>query len=272
MDESDLRARVDAPVEVYDRAPNTDEQVRQWGHGDAPEGALALANELTAARGRSGDDWSAPPGGVWCSVLLRPDLPASSVGRLTLAGGLAVLDAVSEHGVDAGLKWPNDVVVDRGGERRKLAGVLLEPVVDGVPVPGKPVDEVLDGGGELEFVVLGVGVNADLDPADLGVDRPVTTMRAEVGDVDRVAVAADVHERVLARAESVEHDDEFAALLEEYRDVCVTLGERVRAERRDGTTLEGDAVDVDATGALVVGTGNGRETVSEGECERVRRE
>lgn len=270
MDEAALEARVDPPVATFDRTPNTSEWVRRRGHDGAPAGAMAVANELTAAHGRAGSSWSAPPGGVWCSILLRPGLDAASVGRVTVAGGLAVLDAVRALGVDADLKWPNDVVVRRDGEARKLAGVLTEPVVDGVPVPGKPVDEVLPGG-DPEFVVLGVGLNADLDPGDLDAARPVTTLRAEVGDVDRLAVTATLHERVLARTDAVATAGEFDRLLADYRSACGTLGERVRVDRRGDDPVEGEAVGLTGAGALRVETGDGEVAVTEGDCRRLRR-
>lgn len=281
MDEAALADRLDVPVTVFDATPDTSAHLRRRAREGAPHGTFAVANELTAARGRTGSAWAAPPGGVWSSTLLYPDLAPERAGRLTVAGGLATVETVRSFGVDAGLKWPNDVVVDHPpGEpaeptpdrRPKLAGVLTEAVVDAVPIAGKPVDEALESPGDLDCVVLGVGVNADLAPGDLETDRPVTTMRAETGGpVDRTEVAAALHERVLDRAAQVETDDGFAAALDDWRALAVTLGERVRVERRDAAEpLVGRAIDVDERGALVVETASGREAVSEGNCERVR--
>lgn len=265
MDADALREAIDAPVRVYDSTPNTTDWVRRQGHEGAPAGTFAVANELTAARGRTGNDWSAPSGGVWSSTLLRPSFGPEHVGRLTFAGGLAVADAVRDLGVDARLKWPNDVVVGR----KKLAGVLTEAVVDAVPIAGKPVDEVVDGG-DFEFATLGIGLNANVDPDDLAADRPATSLRAEVGEVNRDALAADVHDRLLARAEQCETAEGFARLLDDWRGLSDTLGREVRVETRDGEVFEGEAVDVDARGALVVETASGEKRVTEGECERLR--
>lgn len=279
MDETDLEARLDVPVTLFESTPDTSAHLRRRVP-DAPHGAFAVADELTAAHGRSGDAWTAPSGGVWSSTLLYPDFGPAHVGRLTFAGGLAACEACRSFGVDTRLKWPNDVVVDGETARRpgadpdtryKLAGVLTEAVVDAVPVVGKPVDEALDDPGDLEAAVVGVGVNADLDPGDLGVDRPVTTLRAEVGPVDRGEVAARLHERLLARSEQVETEAGFAALLETWREHAVTLGERVAVEQ-DGERFEGTATDVTGTGALLVETDAGEErTVTPTDCERLRR-
>lgn len=273
IDRDRLRERLgEVPLRVYGSTPNTADWVRERGHEGAPAGAYAVADELTAARGRTGDAWAAPSGGVWANVLLRPGFGPRHVGRLTFAGGLAALDTVREFGVEAGLKWPNDVVVVRDGVEHKLSGVLPEAVVDGVPVAGKPVDEALADPGELEFATLGVGVNADLDPADIGVDRPVTTLRAERGEpVDTTEVAAVLHARVLARAVSVETDAGFTELLEEWRGATVTLRERVTATLADGRTVEGRATGLADDGALLVNTGDGEVAVTEGETETLRR-
>jgi BirA family biotin operon repressor/biotin-[acetyl-CoA-carboxylase] ligase len=270
MDESALESRLGVPVTSFDVTPDTSGYLRRE-IPDAPHGRFAVANELTAARGRSGEAWAAPPGGVWSSTLLYPDLDPSQVGRLTIAGGVAAAEAARSFGVDARLTWPNDVVVPDTDERRKLAGVLTEAVVDAVPVVGKPVADALDDPDELEAVVMGIGVNADLDPDALETDRAVTTLRAETGgEVDREAVAARLHERLLERAGDVETADGFAALLDDWRELAVTVGEPVRVSV--GTrVIEGTAEDVTDAGALVVRTENGREIVREGDCDRLRR-
>lgn len=270
MDETRLRAAIDAPVEVFETTPNTTDIVRRKGFEGTPHGTFAVAESLTAAVGRTGDAWSAPSGGVWSSTLVRPDLPLEYTGRLTFAGGLAVLDAVTEFGVDARLKWPNDVVVVRDDREYKLAGVLVERVVDEIPIVGKPVEAVLDGG-DLQFVVLGIGINADLIPDDITTDRHVTTMRAELGAVDSTDVAIALHRYLIQRAAQVESDDGFRTLLNEWKSRSSTLGQTVRVTRREGETVIGRAATLTEKGGLVVETDEGMVDVVEGECERLRR-
>lgn len=271
MDASELEARLGVSVTTFDATPDTSGYLRRQ-IPDAPHGSFAVANELTAARGRTGSTWAAPPGGVWSSTLLYPDLDPAQVGRLTVAGGVAACEMARSFDVDARLKWPNDVVVDRDGDRYKLAGVLTEAIVDAVPVVGKPVGDVFDNPEELEAVVMGIGVNADLDPSDLDTDRAVTTLRRELGElVDRQTVAARLHERLLACADGVETDDGFADVLDRWREHAVTLGERVRVETGE-ETIRGTATGVSATGALLVETECGRREVTDGECESLRRD
>jgi len=276
VDPDELRARLDAPLVHREICPSTNDIARAEGRDGAAHGTFVVADEQTAGRGRTGNAWASPPGGVWSSALVRPGFAASHVGRLTFAGGLAAAETVERFGVDARLKWPNDVVVDRvDGSRAKLCGVLTEAVVDEVPVAGKPVDDVLPGtdpeNADLSFAVLGVGVNANLEADDLDVDREVTTLREEVGDRDTTAVAATLHDRLLDWTARVETDDGFADAVEAFRDRSATLGERVEVARRNDEPVVGEGVSVTDRGALVVDTGERRVEVTEGECRRLRR-
>lgn len=265
-----LVARLDAPVEVHGSLGSTNDRLRNLAEAGAPAGTMLVAEELTAGRGRNGAAWSAPPGGAWTSTLVRPSFEADHVGRLTFAGGVAACETVRSFGVDARLKWPNDVLV--GG--KKLSGVLTEAVVDGVPVTGKPVDAVFpEGTTELAYAILGVGINADLAPADLNTDRDVTTLRAETGGpVDVTAVVARLHERLTARVAQVESESGLDAVLADWRENDATVGSRVRVERRGEAPVVGRAVAVTDTGALSVRPDGTDETVevTEGECRRLR--
>src|SRR5262249_33920325 len=98
-----------------------------------PDGVVAVADEQTAGRGRHGRTWSARPGAaLLVSTRLRPAVPAERLHLVTLAAAVAATDAVRAAGVDARVKWPNDVVVDD----RKLAGILAEADGAGVVVVG----------------------------------------------------------------------------------------------------------------------------------------
>lgn len=270
MEQRRLRSRLGVPVDVYDRIPNTTDRLRRLAHDDAPHGTMVVADELTAARGRTGAAWSAPAGGLWTSTLVRPTFDADHVGRLTFAAGVAVAEAVSAFGVDAQLKWPNDIL---SGDA-KLAGILTESVHDGVPVAGKPVDEVFpDGAAPLDYVMLGIGINANVDPDDVDADRPVTSLRAETGaDVDRTELAVRLHKNLLDRCEQVESAEGFEAVLDDYRALSETFGRAVRVERRGQASIEGVARDVTATGALVVEADESEVVVTEGECRRLRQQ
>jgi len=252
---------LDAPfaVEYHAELDSTNRRAKDL----AAEGCadlVVLAARQTGGRGRLDREWTSPPGGIWMSLLLRPSLPPARVPLLTLATAVAVTRAAREAGVDARIKWPNDVVVPAaesgvglagddgadGPEYRKLAGVLTE-------MRGE-ADRVA-------WVVLGIGVNANLDPADL--PSGATSVRAAAGDVERRRFV----QRTIEEFDDLRADPD--ASLEAWRAHADTLGRTVRVETPGGEVV-GEAVEVTDAGALVVRTDAGRVTVHAGDCEHLR--
>jgi len=172
-------------------------------HG-APDGTVALSDLQTSGRGRQGKSWASPAGGgIWFSLVLRPAAdPEPRPAWLVAAIALAVAEAVeAETGVRALLRWPNDLVV----EGRKLAGILLE---------------TRDYEPRAPLLVLGVGVNTDLAPADFPEDlrEEATSLRILTGKApDRTALLAAILSSVegrlgrLAAGEGAEVEAAFAA-------------------------------------------------------------
>ncbi|RDI72701.1 biotin--[acetyl-CoA-carboxylase] ligase [Halopelagius longus] len=257
--ESAIAFGLDAPFEIeyHDSFGSTNDRARDL----AVEGRSDIAivtDEQTGARGRLERQWTAPSGGVWMSLLVRPDRPPAHVPVFTLAAAVATTRAAREAGVDAHIKWPNDVLVGDGGGPdaadsvatgrggRKLAGVLTE----------------MEGEADrVSWLIVGIGVNANVDTADL--PPGATSIREEVGDVDRRAFV----QRLLEEFHALRADTE--AVLPAWREYASTLGRRVRVETPGGT-VEGEAVDVRFPGALVVRTDDGEEVVHAGDCEHLR--
>lgn len=246
---------LDAPfaVEYHDSLGSSNDRARELAEADAPE-TVVVADEQTAPRGREGRAWSSPSGGVWFSVLVRPDDPPERTPAYTLAMAVAVTAACRETGVDAEIKWPNDVLVGEDGERggRKLCGILTESGGSGESSDGR-------------WLVIGVGLNANVDSDDLPADADGTSLRAELGaDVDRRVLL----QRVVERFDDLRDDLEGAVA--DWRTYADTLGRRVRVETPDGPVV-GEAVDVIFPGALVVETdAGGQEIVNAGDCEHLR--
>jgi len=171
-----LRGRFGQPYEHVGSTPSTQLLLAP----DAPEGALVVAEEQTAGRGRLGRSWFAPAGtSLLCSLQLRPDTPTERLPELTGVAARACADAIAAlTGLEPALKFPNDVLV--GG--RKVAGILAE---------------ARDG-----RVVLGVGINVNLPADELpeDVDRPATSLLVETGrELDRAELLAELLERLERR-------------------------------------------------------------------------
>ena len=216
-----------------------------WGQG-APSGAVVLAEEQTAGRGRDGRTWRSPAGGVWLGVLLRPPLPAAGV--LSLRIGLVLADVVeavlgvrptSLSGSRAGLKWPNDVLVDD----RKVAGILCESRWQG---------------DALQWLGVGVGVNvANEVPAELsGRAVSLRELRPAVRRID----VLDLLVPALLRLAT--HD----AALTEFECAAFARRDWLRG-RQIRAPLPGRAAGIRPDGALLVDTGAGTTMVRDGHVE-----
>jgi BirA family biotin operon repressor/biotin-[acetyl-CoA-carboxylase] ligase len=235
-------------VEYHDAIGSTNDRARELAAEGATDVAV-LADEQTGGRGRLDREWVGPSGGVWVSLLVRPDVPPAHAPLLTLAAAVAVTRAAREAGVDAEIKWPNDVVVadestERGG--RKLTGILTE----------------MEGEADrVSWTIVGIGVNANVSSEHLPADA--TSVQAEVGPVDRRAFV----QRLLETFDELRADPD--TILPAWREYAATLGQQVRVETPDGT-VEGEAVDVAVPGALVVDTDDGRVRVHAGDCDHLR--
>jgi len=253
---------LDAPfsVEYHDSVDSTNRRARELATaGDAD--VVVLADEQTGGRGRLDRAWTSPSGGVWLSLACRPEVPLAHAPVFTLAAAVAVTRAAREAGVDARIKWPNDVVVggvdseeqsngdgDTVDGERKLAGILTE-------VEGE-ADRV-------EWVVVGIGCNVNVDAAALPEGVDATSVQEAVGAVDRRVFT----QRLLETFHELRGDHD--AVVAAWREHATTLGKTVRVETPSGV-VEGEAVDITFPGALVVDIGEAEVTITAGDCEHLR--
>lgn len=253
-------------AEAHDELRSTQERARELAREGAPHGTLVVSKIQTGGRGRLGRRWGSPSGGLWMSLVLRPGISTEVAARVTQTAAVAVAKALREMGVDARIKWPNDLLVGGAGGP-KICGILAESSAEMVPVAAKRVGP--GEGRRVDYVVLGVGLNANLDPQDLGVpDGEAATLRGELGhDVDMLALM----ESLLSHLDTeLGRIDEFGSILDDWRALNCTLGERVRV-RRFAETLEGTALDLGPEGALLLETPGGVVELFEGEIEQLRR-
>lgn len=220
-------------IVVTARTASTNADLAEAARHGAPAGTVHTTEHQASGRGRLGRTFTMPPrSGIAVSVLLRPQVPATRWPWLPLVTGLAIADTVRGLGVDAAVKWPNDVLVD--GER-KLCGILLERVETG----------------EGPAAVVGIGVNTTLTRDELPVETATSLWLENATETDRTAVLLVLLARLeewFARWESAEVDE----LIDAFVAGCVTIGREVRIEVPDGTTQTGVATTVDELGRLVV--------------------
>ena len=256
-------------VDFHEEIDSTQRRARELAQRGAPHGTLVVSKVQKGGRGRLGRRWGSPPGGIWISLVLRPEVPTRFASRITQTAAVGIAKALWSFGIEARIKWPNDLLVVKPGEPEghKICGILAESSAENVPVAAKRTGPV-PGDSRLDSVVLGVGLNANLDPEDLNVpDRGVTTLRSELGhDVDLVELLGALLVALDAELMSIE---DFDAVLYDWRALNCTLGRPVRVARF-GEILEGRATDLTPEGALLLQTPQGTVELFEGEVEHLR--
>ncbi len=235
-------------VRAVDSIDSTNQALLAWaiaGRDDAgttvADGAVLIARSQTAGRGRLGRTWIAPPDSALLMTVLvdTTAMPIERWPMLSFAMGMAVVECAASLGVDASLKWPNDVVVADAAAPfgyRKLSGILAESQL----------------GEGRRFVVVGIGINlvrpASLDPA-LGPDAVPTWLDDHASLPSLEAFTAEVltaFERFAATLSSSP-----SRFVDRYRTVCSTIGRVVEADL-GGRRVVGTAADVDASGHLII--------------------
>ena len=246
-----LKSPLATKVELHEEIGSTQERARELAREGSPHGTLVISKVQTGGRGRLGRRWRSPAGGLWVSLVLRPGISTRVAVRTTQTAAVGVAKALQGFGVRARIKWPNDLLVDG----RKICGILAESSVESFPV---------------DFVVLGVGLNANVDPEDLGVPcREVATLRSELGhDVDLLESLESLLSHLNAELGRIE---DFGGILDDWRALNCTLGERVRV-RRFREVLEGVALDLGPEGELLLKTSDGVVELFEGEIEKLGQE
>ena len=236
------RLSLRAPVRFDEVTSSTQATAVHMAEAGSPEWTLVAAAHQTGGRGRLGRSWVDVPGGALLfSLVLRPELDPDAGGLLTLLAGNAMARACLELADQrTACKWPNDILV----AGRKAGGIIAESRVEA---------------GAFEHVVLGVGVNLGEPPAEI----------PGAGAVD--AADDELLEAFLSafvRAYQPAHPAFAGGVVAAYREVCATLGTRVRAVTRSGV-IEGEAADLDERGGLVVSTPSGDEVVRFGVVEHL---
>lgn len=237
---------------ALDSVDSTNEEAKRLaarGAAETPEGTLVWAQRQTAGRGRRGRTWISPPGNLYCSLVLRPEVPAARGAELGFAAALAIYDAIASVapvGMQVQAKWPNDILV----HDKKVAGILLESECGGDHPPA--------------WIVLGVGVNIESFPENM--EFPASSLTAEgcVGvDTGKILEGFARHFLIWAARW---RDDGFAPILDAYRWRVKGIGAPITV-RLDREAVTGIFDSLDADGALVVrmGDAGGKRRITAGD-------
>ncbi len=227
------RTRTGAGFVLLERVSSTMDAARELANLDLRlDGLVVLADLQEQGRGRLARSWLAPVGsGLTFSLVLRPRAGESQQLWAMAGGGVAA--GLQRLGVEAGLKWPNDVVV----AGRKVCGILVEASWSG----NAP-----------QHALIGVGCNVNLDPDRVPAIAPLaTSLSRELGHfVPRLRVLEALLDGLSEARRMLGRDP--AELLRRYREVSVVRGRRVIATGGGGPPLRGEALDIDEHGRLLL--------------------
>jgi BirA family biotin operon repressor/biotin-[acetyl-CoA-carboxylase] ligase len=225
-------------------------QICSEGDVGKMHGLVIIAEEQTGGIGRMGRAWVSPSGGIWITIVLKPDIPIDHVFMVTMAGSVAVARAIrKEFDLGALIKWPNDIFI---GDK-KVAGLLLELSAEADTI---------------HYCLLGIGidVNVPLNQFSPALQKEITSISTEVGhEVDRATFLARILKEFENRYLLIE-SGEYEAIIREWKSLSCTLEHRVLITTMKNS-FEGEAIDIDEFGALIIRKDNGKiERVIAGDC------
>ncbi len=219
---------------LFSEVVSTNTVAMEMASSGAPEGTVVIAETQTGGKGRLGRKWISPKGNLYLSVILRPDIVIHKAPLITLVGAVAVASVIrKECDLEAGIKWPNDIVI----AGKKVCGLLSEMSAEQ---------------DRIRHIVLGVGVDVNMElhalPADVGVLS--TTLANETGErMDRPVLLQRILRELDKRYVAFLADE--GDVLREWTSLNVTVGKRVQVSGAGGTQ-EGLAQGIDSDGRLVM--------------------
>ena len=249
-----LRTRIIGKViNFHSVVGSTSELAKEIALSGGEEGTVVVSNKQTDGVGRLGRKWESPEGGLYISVVLRPNVSPGELAILPLIAGLSVSKAISTTClIETTVKWPNDLLI----EEKKVSGILSQSSLKG---------------DEIEYAILGIGLNVNNSMEGLHHDirRKSTSLGAACGKPqDRSELLRNIltfldlqYQRLLQGG--------GAQMLEEWSDRCETIGRDVRVQMMDDT-IRGTALGIDETGALMVKKGPDIVRVTSGDCIHLR--
>ena len=227
-------------IKQFNEVDSTNDVAKKLAIEGASEGTAIIADVQKMGRGRLGRAWSSPQGGIWLSIILRPDMESERLSLLPILAGNAVANTLNElFDVNALVRWPNDVLI---GEK-KVSGILTE----------LDMDE--------HFLVMGIGINANIDMTDFPeeVREIATTLKKELNKEVQINEITDCLFSYL--------DESYTAFNEGRPEIKSDTINRMVKIMTKGGEIKGKAIEIDDAGALIVQQVDGtKKRIISGDC------
>ncbi len=233
----------ESKIFFYPEVSSTMDTAKDLARKNCPDFTVVIAGRQTHGRGRLNRQWMSDDGGIYLTIVLRPDIPVALSARVNFLASLTLARVLREmFDIDASVKWPNDILVDD----RKISGMLSELEAE--------ADRVF-------FINIGMGINVNNDPSEI--EPAATSLKKLIGqEVSRQQLLA----RFLDEFEEGTQKADFENVIAEWKKYSITLNRQVRIVTRQEVS-EGIAVDVENDGALVLELAEGgRKKIVYGDC------
>lgn len=237
-------------IHFYQEVESTNNTAKKFVEDDAPEGTVVIAEHQTAGRSRKNEDWVSPEGGIYMTMILRPEVTLLEASKLTIVTGVAIAKTLhDEFNINVGIKWPNDLLIGN----KKICGILTEAVTQK---------------NKLEAVLVGVGIDVNVDDEDIPnkIKNIATSVKKETNIVfNRAAIMREFF-RIFEELYEKFKEGDFKEIVSEWRRFSSTTGNRVKVYK-GGKALIADAVGITNNGALIIEKDDGKlEKITSGEC------
>jgi len=224
-------------IYYFESVASTMDTAFQLGLKGAGEGAIILTETQTKGRGRLGRSWFSPKyKGIYLSLILRPKILPGGAPILTLLSAVSICEAIKDiTGLDTKIKWPNDII----SNNKKLGGILTELSAE--------TDKV-------NFVVIGIGLNVNNDKKSL-ISGAVSLKNEKKENINRIELLQEILRRIENNYLLLQRKGS-SQIIDKWRENNITLGRRVKVYSQK-EHFEGEAVDIDKDGALLLRNDHG---------------
>ena len=236
---------------VFDEVKSTNTVAKFLAMNGAENGTVVISEKQTDAKGRSGKAWASPVGGIWLSLIVKPNVDYSKLPMITIGTGVAVAKAIERTGItSAEIKWPNDIII----HDKKVCGILTEAVTTF---------------NTIDSVIIGVGIDANIDIDDFPEELQdgTTTLANELGRKEDENVLIRLFLEEFEKIAETFNNGDYESILKDWRKRSYSVGKIVEVREPFNKNYDAYVVGIGREGALIVEKIDGTlEKVISGEC------
>ena len=236
---------------VFDEVKSTNTVAKFLAMNGAENGTVVISEKQTDAKGRSGKAWASPIGGIWLSLIVKPNVDYSKLPMITIGTGVAVAKAIERTGItSAEIKWPNDIII----HDKKVCGILTEAVTTF---------------NTIDSVIIGVGIDANIDIEDFPEELQdgTTTLADELGRKEDENVLIRLFLEEFEKIAETFNNGDYESILKDWRKRSYSVGKIVEVREPFNKNYDAYVVGIGREGALIVEKIDGTlEKVISGEC------